>query len=181
MLAETDCCCCFTWLDTAEHCPRWFVHGLVDSLLVRSEFSVGWKGAGDVWTVAIILSSHVKEAAEKEKRKKKTRLGLNLNCSIITKLSMQWGRLYSRCHQNWLHCKDKAGRVAIFPPWTNECQDGPFPRPSWHSFIAGKAIKYVWQGAVSPFSHSKMENLQQSVCRGFTGCVFTTQLAWLLN
>lgn len=52
-----------TWSDGSHDSSGGFEHGLVDSPLVCCELAVGWKGAGDVRGVTIVLSSHVKQTA----------------------------------------------------------------------------------------------------------------------
>lgn len=57
-MVHTCSACC-------QYCAAGIVHSLVHLLLLRSELTVGWKRAGDVRGITVILSPQVKQAAIK--------------------------------------------------------------------------------------------------------------------
>lgn len=52
-----------TWSDGSHDRSGGLEDRLIDGPLVWSELPVGWEGAGDVWGVAVVLSTHVKQTA----------------------------------------------------------------------------------------------------------------------
>ena len=63
MLPASPCSCVLTWLSGSEHSSVGLEHCIVDELLVLSERAISREGAGDVRSVAVVLRSHVKQAA----------------------------------------------------------------------------------------------------------------------
>jgi hypothetical protein len=51
-----------TWLDRIQHSPIGLQNSIVDILLVFSELPVGWEGASDIRSIAVVFSSHVVQA-----------------------------------------------------------------------------------------------------------------------
>ena len=52
-----------TRFDGCQYSSVGFQHGIVDDLLLLGEDAIGREAAGDVARVAVVLSSHVKQAA----------------------------------------------------------------------------------------------------------------------
>ena len=50
-----------TWFHLSHDCSASSKNSLINVLLFLSEFSIDWKGACDIWCVAIVLSTHVKQ------------------------------------------------------------------------------------------------------------------------
>ena len=64
MLPASPCSCVLTWLSGSEHSSVGLEHCIVDELLVLSERAISREGAGDVRSVAAVLSTHVKQAGQ---------------------------------------------------------------------------------------------------------------------
>ena len=54
-----------TRFDSCHDGPAGLEYSVVDNLLVFSELSVGREGAGDVTSIATVLTTHVKQTARK--------------------------------------------------------------------------------------------------------------------
>lgn len=52
-----------TWFDGSHHSSGGFEDSLIDGSLVWGELAIGWEGAGNVWSVTVVLSPHVKKTA----------------------------------------------------------------------------------------------------------------------
>ena len=57
----------YTWFDSCHDCPASLEYSVVDDLLVLCELSIGREGASDVTGIATVLTTHVKQTAQKKK------------------------------------------------------------------------------------------------------------------
>lgn len=111
----------FTWLDCCHDSPGGFQHCLIDSPLVSCELAIGREGAGDVRAVAVIFSSHIKQA-EKETQGKKWQFSSkeivehdgSLNCSALNKIYILVDHQYNHCLNTVL---SKAGWQSLGISW----------------------------------------------------------------
>lgn len=111
----------FTWLDCCHDSPGGLQHCLIDSPLVSCELAIGREGAGDVRAVAVIFSSHIKQA-EKETQGKKWQFsskeivehGGSLNCSALNKICILVDHQYNHCLNTVL---SKAGWQSLGMSW----------------------------------------------------------------
>ena len=58
-----------TRFNGCHDCTTGFVDGFINITLIICELAIGWKRTSDVWRIAIVFSSHVKQAVKWSKGK----------------------------------------------------------------------------------------------------------------